>query len=299
MKVMDEELEHTLGGERTIGSTGQQMEGHDLQWKEMPEPDYDAQQFDTQVDYQPQTQNLGGGICPNCGAPLDADADFCEVCKHYVRADVCSFCGSHLDPADSFCPECGNQRGGIVCPQCHSISDFAFCKHCGAPVTEEARMLTMQMHQTEQYRNLQRMASEMERLSNIAPLRNEEEKKRQKANEELRERVLRLLAEDKGITSPVIEKKKSNRMTQAELDKARKELEDQLTAALDTMATEPSPSPVKARNYSMAVKPSGVKMGWVCNYKHALHSSPCGCAKPQLGGKWVILGHNATFTSDK
>jgi hypothetical protein len=59
------------------------------------------------------------------------------------------------------------------------------------------------------------------------------------------------------------------------------------------MATPPMPSPAKVRNFAMAQKPVGVRLGWQCNYKHALHSSPCGCAKPQLGGKWVILGHNS------
>ena len=28
------------------------------------------------------------------------------------------------------------------------------------------------------------------------------------------------------------------------------------------------------------------------NYKNAMHSSPCGCAKPHLGGKWIILDKN-------
>jgi hypothetical protein len=61
---------------------------------------------------------------------------------------------------------------------------------------------------------------------------------------------------------------------------------------LDRMAVPALPSPIKARNYAMAQKPAGVRLTWVCNWKHAMHSSPCGCAKPQLGGKWVILGPN-------
>ena len=62
-----------------------------------------------------------------------------------------------------------------------------------------------------------------------------------------------------------------------------------LTTMLERLETKPTVSPVKARNYIMASKPAGVKLAWVCNYKHAMHSSPCGCAKPHLGGKWVIL----------
>ena len=67
-----------------------------------------------------------------------------------------------------------------------------------------------------------------------------------------------------------------------------------LSAILDKLAVPPSPSPVKARNYAMACKPSGVRLAWMCNYKHAMHSSPCGCAKPHLGGKWIVLGKNST-----
>ena len=62
-----------------------------------------------------------------------------------------------------------------------------------------------------------------------------------------------------------------------------------LNELLDKFAIKPTPSPAIARNYAMASKPAGVRLAWVCNYKHAMHSSPCGCAKPQLGGKWIIL----------
>ena len=65
---------------------------------------------------------------------------------------------------------------------------------------------------------------------------------------------------------------------------------EQLTEMLDRLALPPSPSPAIVRNYAMACKPQGVRLAWECNFKHALHSSPCGCAKPQMGGKWIILG---------
>ena len=66
-----------------------------------------------------------------------------------------------------------------------------------------------------------------------------------------------------------------------------------LSAILDKLAVPACPSPAKARNFAMASKPVGVRLAWVCNYKHAMHSSPCGCAKPQMGGKWVVLGSNS------
>ena len=83
-------------------------------------------------------------------------------------------------------------------------------------------------------------------------------------------------------------------LSQEELAEQKAEKLKSLSAILDRLAVPESASPVLARNYAMASKPSGVRLAWVCNYKHAMHSSPCGCAKPQLGGKWVILGKNTT-----
>jgi len=91
------------------------------------------------------------GRCPHCNSPVDIDADFCEVCHHYIRKDICSFCGAHLAPEDAFCPECGSPRGGIVCPTCHTLNDFAFCKQCGTPLTEDAMMLLEQVREMPEY----------------------------------------------------------------------------------------------------------------------------------------------------
>lgn len=300
--------------ERTIrpGQTGQEAREESLRWREQPGSEQDSDRQDnSEAGAYPaealskETMALGTTVCPNCGAPIEADADFCEACKHYVRTNVCSFCGARLSPDDTFCPECGNPKGGIICPHCHTLNDFSFCKNCGAPLTEEARQMAQQLRATDNYRHMQELADGVARLDNCIPWRNEEEWRKQKANDELRERVLKLLAEDEGITLNESKKDKKEakrqvrRMSAAELAKAKADLEAQLAKALDEMATPATPSPAKARNYAMAVKPAGVRMGWVCNYKHALHSSPCGCAKPQLGGKWVMLGRKTTnFTTD-
>jgi hypothetical protein len=104
--------------------------------------------------------------------------------------------------------------------------------------------------------------------------------------------VLKLLAQDKGSTTPVVEKP-SKRVSKEELDAKKKVRVDRLTELLEKMAQAPQPQPAKVRNYAMACKPQGVRLAWECNFKHALHSSPCGCAKPQMGGKWIILGKNS------
>lgn len=63
-----------------------------------------------------ETQPVGhelGGTCPNCGAPLEADAVFCVVCgKPAAGSDVsqtgnCPNCGWPIDPNTIYCLACG------------------------------------------------------------------------------------------------------------------------------------------------------------------------------------------------
>lgn len=237
-------------------------------------------------------QPLGKMSCPNCGAEIDPDADFCEVCHHYIRTDICSFCGAHLSGQEAFCPECGSPRGGIVCPVCHTLNDFAFCKQCGTALTEDARQLLAELQMTPEYKEMQALAKELEELDMSLPFSSEKDIVRDQLNRQLRERVLTLLARDKGSTAPV-EEKPSKRVSKEELEAKKKVRADRLTELLEKMAQVPQPQPAKVRNYAMACKPQGVRLAWECNFKHALHSSPCGCAKPQMGGKWIILGKNS------
>ena len=235
---------------------------------------------------------IGKTSCPNCGASLDPDADFCEVCRHYIRQDVCSFCGARLKGHEAFCPECGSPRGGIVCPVCRTLNDFAFCKQCGTPLTDEAHQLMEQMKQLPEYVELQQLASEVQQLSLTLPYSSERELVREQLNAKLRERVLKLLAEDRGVVNPAIPESDRKRLSREEYEAQKKDKLDKISAILDKMAQGPQFKPAQVRNYAMACKPQGVRLAWECNYKHALHSSPCGCAKPQLGGKWVVLGKN-------
>ncbi|MBR1687105.1 MAG: zinc ribbon domain-containing protein [Prevotella sp.] len=239
--------------------------------------------------------------CPHCGSEMEPDADFCEVCHHYAKKDVCSFCGAHLEGNEAYCPECGSPRGGLVCPVCHTLNDFAFCKQCGTALTEEAKQLQRELQLNPDYIELLDAAQEFARLDNSLPYNSERDIIREQMNNKLRERVLTLLAKDQGIENPVISKVDSKRMTKQELAIKKSEKIKQLSEILDRLAVPQVESPVKARNYAMASKPVGVRLAWVCNFKHAMHSSPCGCAKPHLGGKWVILGkgNNTEIKDDK
>ncbi len=239
-------------------------------------------------------QPISKTACPYCGAELDPDADFCEQCHHYIRKDVCSFCGAHLTEGAGYCPECGSPRGGLVCPTCHSLNDFAFCKKCGTPLTEEARKLFKEMQKNPDYQELLQIVQDYAKLENALPYNSERDIIREQAGQKIRERVLMLLAKDEGVPNPVIPEVKSKRMTKEELEEQKAVKMKMLSAILDNMAIPKMESPVKARNFAMAAKPAGVRLAWVCNFKHAMHSSPCGCAKPQLGGKWVVLGKNST-----
>jgi hypothetical protein len=204
---------------------------------------------------------------------------------------VCSFCGTHLDEHEAFCHECGSPRGGIVCPVCHTLNEFSFCKQCGAALTDEARQLMAEMKATPQYKELLRAAEEFNDLEMQVPYLSDRDLLHEKSCEQLRERVLRLLAEDEGLEQIIIPPSQKSLVSKEELDARKAEIRAKITELLNRIATPPQIQPVKARNYAMAQKPAGMRLAWQCNYKNALHSSPCGCAKPQLGGRWVVLGN--------
>lgn len=238
-------------------------------------------------------QPISKAACPFCGAEVDPDSDYCETCHHYIRKDVCSFCGAHLSGNEAYCPECGSPRGGVVCPTCHTLNEFSFCKRCGTALTEEAKKMVKELQLNPDYQDLMEIVKDYAKLENALPYSSERDIVREQMNNKLRERVLTLLAKDEGVENPVIPKIESKRMTKEELEEQKVAKARMLSAILDRLAVPATPSPAKARNYAMASKPVGVRLAWVCNFKHALHSSPCGCAKPQLGGKWVVLGSNS------
>ena len=233
---------------------------------------------------------IGRTACPNCGADLEAGSDFCESCRRYIKYDVCSFCGARLSGGEAFCPECGNPKGGIVCPICHTLNDFSFCKQCGTALTEEARTLMQQVHELPEFKEMQKLAIEIQQLEQTIPYTSERDLLKDQRNIKLRERVLTLLAQDRGIANPVIMDSENKRLSKDEYEAKKRERLIQIAAILEKMAQKPQPTSAQVRNYAMACRPQGVRLAWECNFKHALHSSPCGCAKPQMGGKWLILG---------
>ena len=291
-KELQKELEHQREDQHVEVAKQQHQQQHAAAGRKCP---YCGAINDPEALFCAQCgQPINKTTCPHCGAEIDPDADFCEVCHHYIKKDVCSFCGAHLSGNEAYCPECGSPRGGLVCPTCHSLNDFAFCKKCGMALTEEARMMVKQLQLNPDYQELMEIVQDFSKLENALPYNSERDIVREQMNAKLRERVLSLLAKDAGVENPVIPRFESKRMTKEELEEQKAVKIQMLSAILDKLAVPAGPSPAKARNYAMASKPVGVRLGWVCNYKHAMHSSPCGCAKPQMGGKWVVLGKNQT-----
>lgn len=139
------------------------------------------------------------GVCPSCGSEIDPEADFCEICHHYIKPNVCSFCGARIGESDVFCHECGSPRGGIVCPVCNTLNDFAFCKQCGTPLTDDAKALVADLKKLPDYQLLTEAARELEELNMQLPYNSERDVVRDQMNSQLRERVLMLLAQDKGV----------------------------------------------------------------------------------------------------
>lgn len=244
-------------------------------------------------EQQMQVSFAEGVRCPHCGTALEPDADFCENCQHYIKKEVCSFCGAPIADNDAFCPECGSPRGGIVCPVCHTLNDFSFCKKCGTPLTEEARELVMQVSELPESQELKQLVAELQQLEMSMPYASDRDLLHDQRNSRLRERVLALLAQDEGVANPIVQASGNQRMSQAEHEARKEKCENLIAVILEKMAQVPQPKPAQARNYAMACRPQGVRLAWECNFKHALHSSPCGCAKPQMGGKWVVLGKNS------
>ena len=137
---------------------------------------------------------------------------------------------------------------------------------------------------------MQKLDDEIQKLEMQIPYTTEADKERDRKSQELRQRVLMLLAQDRGLDRVDANLSDHKVMSREEYDRKKQERMDMLSRLLDQMAQAPQPKPAQVRNYAMACKPQGVRLAWECNFKHALHSSPCGCAKPQLGGKWIILG---------
>lgn len=236
-------------------------------------------------------------LCPHCSQPMDLLADFCEHCKSYVGTHRCSFCGAAIAEGDAFCSECGTSREGIICPACHTRTPFSYCRICGIPLTEEAVRQSQKAHEEPIWKQMEELATELEILNKIIPADTNKQIDRNQQNEELCRRVRDLLGRENpadGRKDITLRLGETSEEIEGRIAAKRKELQ----ALLDAIAAQPQENPILTRNFVMARKPTSTRIGWKCNFKQVVHSSPCGCACPQLGGKWVVLGHDTQVEDD-
>lgn len=236
-------------------------------------------------------------LCPYCRQPLDVLADFCEHCKTYVNRNRCSFCGAEIAEEDAYCPECGGAREGIVCPACHTRNPFSYCRVCGIPLTEEAQRQSRMAQEEPMWIQMTELASDIECLMKIIPADTPKQIDRNQQNEDLCRRVRNLLGcEDQtsGRRDVTLRLGETSEEIAGRMMAKRRELQQLLDAA----AALPQENPVVTRNYVMARKPASNRIGWKCNFKQVVHSGPCGCACPQLGGKWIVLTPDTRVEDD-
>lgn len=246
--------------------------------------------------------------CPICGAPLDESVDYCERCHHYIDKNHCSFCHALVSPEDTFCPECGASLSGIECPVCHTLGHFGFCEACGTPLTDSARQtLQEEWADSALKERIHELEKELERLWLVKPVTSDMQKEKVQAVANLEMRVKELIAKELQKASaetgtpapaPASPAPQVEVVTEEELQHKLEDTRQTLQALLDSMETTPHQNPAHARNVAMARKPHVSRLAWKCNYKHALHTSPLGCACPQRGGKWVILDGNSVVKDD-
>lgn len=229
---------------------------------------------------------LGTSHCPGCGAPLDPDVDYCEQCGTHIIGNKCPFCGETMSTNDFYCPECGAPKGGIVCPTCHQSSTFGFCPGCGTPLTESAQRELEKVRNQPIYTEMEHLMHEYEELERVIPINTEQQVEREKRNQDLRRRVLELL--NQGVTMARSKEIYGAGLTSESLSVLIEQKRKELQEILSRMEMPRQQNAAKARNYAMACKPSSGHLGWKCNYKQAIHNSPCECAYPHLGGKWIV-----------
>lgn len=234
-------------------------------------------------------------VCPHCGQTLDLLADYCEHCKSYVCVNRCSLCGASMAETDDFCPECGSSRQGVICPACHTRSPFSFCRVCGIPLTEAAMAESRRIHAEPMWQQMDKLATELDELMKVIPADTPRQADRWQQNEELCRRVRNLLGtQSAGGREVTLRLGETSETIAGRIAAKRRELQQML----DTITAQPGENPVHTRNFVMARKPASTRVGWKCNFKQVIHSSPCGCSCPQLGGGWVVLTSDTQIEDD-
>ena len=186
-----------------------------------------------------------------------------------------------MSPDDQFCPECGERRGELICPNCHTATVFSYCPQCGLPLTANAKQLTAAIEMDADFQEMNELTLELNHLDRIIACDTEGQIQRSNSNEDFRRHILSLL--DGEAPAP-----KSRGITTTEKEERREALIREISQRLQKMSAPVGINRAETRNRQMAIRPRGLRSGWVCNFKHEEHPSPCACAHPEMGGHWII-----------
>lgn len=251
--------------------------------------------------------------CPKCNAKTIPQADICESCGAWLLEDSCKFCYGKITPEDKYCPECGNPAGGITCPKCGLLSNFDFCSNCNTPLTSLAdeQLLKLQadpeqVQMQKLCKEIQQAESEMKELGALAAeqpqLQSKEEEER-----ELRRAMLRNIDSYIKTVDPKRREESKLQPPQKTSPSPKESLRDSLKTAQDTANRKNEiekkkreaaeklkgadsikfPDPQNARRFFSATKPA-LPCRWHCNFADYIHPDPSNCARPDLGGRWII-----------
>ena len=229
-----------------------------------------------------------GRNCPDCGAAVDADDEYCSSCGTRL-VDYCPSCGAPMAPGQEVCDECGMSSRGVRCSKCGTLNHRAFCSKCNMPLTRAAERAVEKARKDPMFITAQQLAEKVDRLrrqlesaGDAAPA----------PTEELTKAELEMQALLDGMSSAPGTLAPSN---------IRQEYEDTLKD-LDKLFEEMLPpagsTPQEQRNYFSARKIVlttvteqkyivRTPIEWVCNYCGCHHKQPNECYKPFLGGQWV------------
>ena len=100
-----------------------------------------------------------------------------------------------------------------------------------------------------EFKQMQKLADELQELEQKLPYTNEQDRERDRKSQELRQRVLMLLAQDRGLDRVDANLTEHKVMSKEEHDKKKQERMDMLSRLLDQMAQQPQPKPAQVRNY--------------------------------------------------
>ncbi|MFH0736880.1 MAG: zinc ribbon domain-containing protein [bacterium] len=268
---------------------------------------------------------VGKPMCPVCKAEVYLGADICEVCGAWLLEGKCKFCYAEITENEKYCSECGNPTDGIVCPNCGTNNIFDFCKKCNTPLTEAAHKELEKVKANPFFQNIFKLNQELQNLSkdeiNEIEIKNQineaerkiaEEQKKIDEAEKKEKQIEKMLRLEQFLNKSSQTEQKATRLEQKpqksfiseehikQLERVKQNLagyehrkvnkenkQRDIQAQLNQMAQLTFSTGQEARRFFDASRPSSSYV-WECNFVHYVHPKPSDCARPELGGKWVI-----------